>query len=120
VTPFPADIAQDFAAVVDGLEHVTVSRHDPDTGEELDSSGPVTCLAGDRVDEDAGTAAGGQAAGEKSGFTLVACEVGFEPHERDRVTTSDGVAWVIDAVSVEGGGTLYVCDATRMQTGAQS
>lgn len=114
MTPFPADIGQDFAAVVDGLTSVTVTQINPDTGAETASCEGVTCLAGDREQETAGVGDGSVPA-ERTGFTLRASEVSFEPRERDRVTDADGIVWSLDSVSVEGRGSLYVCEATRMR-----
>jgi hypothetical protein len=113
-TPWPGDIGLDFAAVTDGLELVRVRQVDPDTGETTATAYPVTALAGDAVEENAGTE-GGEVAGIESGFTLRASDVGFVPRERDRIVDAAGVTWSIDSVSVEGRGSLYVCDATRMR-----
>ncbi len=104
----PVDPGADFAAVVDGLDSLTVEQIDPDTGGVLATCEGVTAVQNaPRVVTDG--AGGGEVGSRNCSFTLLASDMTFEPRSRDRVTDADGVRWSIGDVTVGGFGTLYRC-----------
>lgn len=112
---FPADHGADYAAIVDGLESVTVLQIDADDGTTLATSAGATCLI--RAPMVAPAMVGdGEVGAQMCRFVLVASGVSFVPRARDQITDPDGVKWSIESVSVEGIESLYACETTRIRT----
>lgn len=107
----PVDPGADYAAVVDGLDPVTVESIDPDTGAVLATATAVKALKGKQEKGEQGTGEGGGVGFTARDFTLVAgtgTGFSFTPKERDRITLA-GVKWLIGDVVVGGFGGLYQC-----------
>lgn len=97
-------------AMIPGVETVTVTQIDPDTGEATaTASGVLGLLRSDSAGEESAGEAGMHA--ERGKWRLRASDVvGFVPKSRDRVTQADGTVWVLAAVGVECRRTRYVSE----------
>jgi hypothetical protein len=105
----PVDPGADYAAVVDGLDELTVQQVGADEATVTATSENVTCLKKTPRRETA-QVGDGEVGAEACGFTLVASGLSFVPRTRDRITDADGVTWSIGDVTVGGFGTLYYCE----------
>ncbi|VTT98936.1 unnamed protein product [Gemmataceae bacterium] len=105
----PVNPGADYAAVVDGLDLVTVRSIKPDDGSTLLTCENVTCLQ--KRDSLVTVPVGeGEVGAARCGFTLVAAGLTFAPKDRDQITDAGGVVWEIGNVQAGGFGTMWHCD----------
>lgn len=109
---FPFDPGLDLFAVADGVELVTVTQLDPDSGATLATSTDVPCLSPDYRTGSAGVG-GGEVGETTATFLLLASAIAFTPKKRDHITQVGGEEWDIDDVKVGGFSTIYTVEATR-------
>lgn len=112
----PVNPGEDYSIVMDGLDTVTVTQINPDTGAVLATSAAVTAMQ--RFPRTETVSVGeGEVGATFSSFALVAAGLSFVPKARDQITDADSVVWEIENVTTGGFGTLYLCpDCVRKRS----
>lgn len=98
----PVDPAADLAAVLDGMDEVTLSRVDPDTGEALEEVSGVPADRSAVRDADGPVGSGEVGADECDWEVCVLGGLNFTPKARDTITEPDGTVWVVGEVTSDG------------------
>ena len=86
----------------------TVENLDPDTGVVMATAVNVTVLESIATGSEQAVGEGGVGFDSKS-FWLVAADVGFTVNNRDRITDDAGTKWLVQDVTTEAFGAVYVC-----------
>ena len=106
--PHPVSPGNDFKTWTDGLEPVTLTSVDPDTGATLAASEGVVALRTPQGGDEQAAGDGGVGYDVLS-WSFAAADVAFAVKKRDTVTDGDGVVWIVGNVSLEEFEELYIC-----------
>lgn len=105
-------LIEDDMGIVDGIETVTVTQRDPDTGSITGTANSVVSLKRETTAGAAEIADGGETPKQTTRFHLQANTIAFAPKKRDVIEDGDGALYLITEVRSVVFGTRYVCSVT--------